>query len=1649
MKRNPAILATLVAAALTEMFLSNEGERSGVAVVPQDSPGRSETVSMRAVGTPGVKGRLARPPGAKAPRLAMLDPDFLERTVSGGSWEAVLPDGRLARGPVEQLSRDAGGTLSVGGRLVEPEPGRFFFQRQTVPGVAGEMVGHVIFDQVELGWKVEPRGAGGAPMLVETDRGGIVCVSYSMPPAEDSGAEQAPPSHPSDIPIPSYQSVIPLQSLPGASGVLYLDFDGEEGPFTGWGDFDAAPSGASNSQIQKVWQMVAEDFQGFALNVTTDRKVFDEAAEGRRQHVVITPTSTAAPGYGGVAFIGSYNWSGDTVCWAFYSTGKPAAEVISHELGHTLGLGHDGRQFPDQEIENYYGGHGSGETGWAPIMGAGYTRSLTQWSKGEYAAATRFEDDLTIIASYNNDVGYRDDDAGDTLGDAPYLEVFADGTVSGEGIIGSTGDIDAFRFVTKGGEVEIDIDPVVSNPNLDILAEIQDVAGGFVIGSSNPEYALDASLSSNLPAGEYLLRIRGTGRGDPLGDGYSDYGSIGSYSISGSISGGVAAERFVIAENTPEGVPVGTVTPRVGHGAAILTWSITGGNGGGAFAIDATTGEIRVLKESELDHESLSLRWDDPAQIEFFVTISDSLDSSLDETLRVVVTVENVNEAPEASDVALTILERTREGTILLAVAGSDPDPFDFPTFSIASGDPDGWFAIDPGTGALRVDGSISVDGTIVVPLEIRLADQGVPARVATATVTLTIIDIAEGHVPGGVMRTYFEGILGSSVEDLTDCSRWPDGPDSEEFLTAMDGDGHGNYYGSSLRGHVIPPETGSYRFWVSSDDASELWLSSSDDPTGAEVIASVASWSRRYSWPGFGSQQSGWISLTAGVPYYIEVRHKAESGSDHAAVGWTGPGIPKQLLKGLYLSPFRQNYAPTVGNATFRVPEEAFAGQAVGRVTVSDVNLSDVHGDFAIVAGDDGGKFSIDPSSGRISLAAGAWLSAGEQSSYHLVVSARDNGSPPLSGTGVITVNVRPAGEFPNPGVYQQVWTGISTSSLSALTGGANYPYRPDLVRVLPEFDSGGSIGGNYGSRIRALVTPPASGNYRFHLSSDDNSVLLLGSGASAASALEIASVPGSTSRNDWSSYASQTSDEVFLTAGQPYYIETLHKEWGGDDHIQVGWTGPGIPGITVIPGSALQPYDLNVAPAFGPDGAVFELGDDATNGTTVGVVVASDPEGERPVFALTEAINPGVFAIDPLSGAIRVADSTGLTPGVHHLTVSVQDQGIAGAYPLKTASRSVSITVVSSNSPPVFPMDVIELGALQDQPVIYSLAASDPEGGALAFAKTSGPGWLTVDESGGLSGVPRNGDVGGNVFTVRVTDEGGLHDDAILSINVTDVNDPPVFDVDPVARGGGMENEPYPAESLAGSAHDDDTGDLLHYSVVAGPAWLMVAEDGQLSGSPPPGSAGLNRFTIRATDLAGAHAEATLLIEIAAGGLPLPWEAASIGGGLPGSVSPNGARMEVQGSGALGGRNDGFEFVWQALGTDGSITARIDAMDDAGHESRAGVMIRDTLASNSRHVFMGLTGSGEFRWDRRTGFNGNTSSNASGSGETPSTWVRLTRAGNRITALKSLDGGDWITVGSLTAELPETCYFGLAVTSGEPSVGCSAIFSNIVISP
>ena len=459
--------------------------------------------------------------------------------------------------------------------------------------------------------------------------------------------------------------------------------------------------------------------------------------------------------------------------------------------------------------------------------------------------------------------------------------------------------------------------------------------------------------------------------------------------------------------------------------------------------------------------------------------------------------------------------------------------------------------------------------------------------------------------------------------------------------------------------------------------------------------------------------------------------------------------------------------------------------------------------------------------------------------------------------------------------------------------------------------------------------------------------------------------------------------------------------------------------------------------------------LGNDATedaaySGSLAGS--ASDVDAGA-ALAFAKVSGPVWLSIAP-DGTLSGAPSNG-DVGANSFTVGVSD-GISPA-----VEATLYIIVIDTNDAPVWSGNPLTgANATEDTAYSANLSASaadvDP-GASLTFAKVGGPSWLSVALDGTVSGTPTNSDVGGNVFTVSVSDGIAPAVEATLIITVVNTNDAPVFTSNPIVAAGAVEGVDYTGRTLAGSATDADAdaGDVVTYSRVSGPAWLLVGADGTLSGTPPAGSAGVNSFVVRATDSAPARADVTL--EITVTGLPLPWVSSDIGTGmLAGSATFNAGIFTQAGSGIIGSNGDKLRFTYQTLSGDGEIIARISGLQNTGNSSRVGVMIRDSLAANSKQIFMGMTGSGAYRWARRNATGGSTSSTNSNSGTVPNTWVRLVRSGRTITAYKSVNGSSWTTVGSTTnTTFAATCYIGLAVGSGSDTTLNTSQFSNITVTP
>ena len=422
-----------------------------------------------------------------------------------------------------------------------------------------------------------------------------LCVDYSPAASSNATVSQAPPPS-------SY--VYTLQSLPGATAVVMLDFDGYDATGSWWGNIQALPANVTESAIVEAWNTMSEDFRPFNLNITTSEAIYQAAPANRRMRCVYTPTTDAYPGSGGVAFIGTFTTGGELApCWVFnLGDGKLMGETGSHEIGHTMGLGHDGRDLPDGSHEEYYGGHND----WAPIMGVSYSLPVSHWSKGEYDYANNHEDDIAIIGA-NNGFGFRTDAQGNSIASAALLNVQSNGTVEASqnyGIIADQQDSDYFTFTTNtSGTVNLLIQPALVWPDLDAEVSLLNSSGNVIV-SSNPDKIGTCSLVASITAGTYYVKIIGSGYLSNPTVGYTSYSSIGEYRISGFVPTTTTAFGISGPSCVLPGIPyIFTLNPEFGNPSNISWWI----NGDATVQQSATDPKIVTVTFTSYNSANLTL----------------------------------------------------------------------------------------------------------------------------------------------------------------------------------------------------------------------------------------------------------------------------------------------------------------------------------------------------------------------------------------------------------------------------------------------------------------------------------------------------------------------------------------------------------------------------------------------------------------------------------------------------------------------------------------------------------------------------------------------------------------------------------------------------------------------------------------------------------------------------------------------------------------------------------------------------------------------------------------------------------------------------------------------------------------------------------
>jgi hypothetical protein len=310
--------------------------------------------------------------------------------------------------------------------------------------------------------------------------------------------------------------------------------------------------------------------------------------------------------------------------------------------------------------------------------------------------------------------------------------------------------------------------------------------------------------------------------------------------------------------------------------------------------------------------------------------------------------------------------------------------------------------------------------------------------------------------------------------------------------------------------------------------------------------------------------------------------------------------------------------------------------------------------------------------------------------------------------------------------GLLREVFNDVS-GGLDGLRGHPDFPGSPSLVDVIPEFETPGGIGDFYGQRVRGYLEAPQTGNYTFWIASDDQSELYLASDEQPQNASLIASVFNWTDSRQWDAEPNQRSQSIRLEQGRRYYIEALHVEGSGGDHLAVRWQLPD--GIIEEPIPNNRLYVELIGPQISRQ---------------PGNVVVT--EGQSATFAI-EVSNLGPVSVQWLRNGAEIPGATNLTFFLP--LVSMSDSG--SQFQARLANRFAPGGLLSSAAfltvnPDMTPPSLLAAHASGENDLV-TLVFSEPVEAATALSL------VNYSISGGIQvvGAAINGD--GRTVILRTT--------------------------------------------------------------------------------------------------------------------------------------------------------------------------------------------------------------------------------------------------------------------------------------------------------
>ncbi len=861
---------------------------------------------------------------------------------------------------------------------------------------------------------------------------------------------------------------------------------------------------------------------------------------------------------------------------------------------------------------------------------------------------------------------------------------------------------------------------------------------------------------------------------------------------------GASATR-AIAENVPEDINIGSAVAATDPEKSKLIYTL-GGTDAASFSIDAATGQLKT--KAALDYE-------DKDSYSVTITVSDG---SLKDTITVTINVTNLDETPsntppvfsDGTSTTRSVAENTEsDENIGTPIAATDADEN---TLAYLLGGTDAAvFAIDSKTGQLKTSGELNHETKAAYTVNVIVSDG---SGTDTISVTINVTDVNEAPVIAAdtdITRSVAENTeagenIGSAItaadEDDGDTLTWTlGGTDAESFdivrtsgqlqtKAALDYEDKDAY---SVTVNVSDGNlTDSIDITINITDIDENRAPAFSGDTATRSIAENTGAGQdignpitatdadgddlEYSLGGTDEASFSIVSTSGQLRTKAALDYEGKTQYE-VTVSVSDGSLEDTITVTINVTDVQENRAPAFSSstATRSVAEDTDTGQDIGNpITATDADGDDL--EYSL-GGTDAASFSIVSTSGQLRTKSA--LDYENKTQYEVTVSVSDGS---LEDTITVTINVTDVQENRAPAFSSST----ATRSIAENTG------------------SGQDIGA-------AITATDADG--------DDLTYSL---GGTDASSFSIVSASGQLQTKSALDYESKSEYSVTVSVSDGSLEDTITVTINVTDVAE------------------------NSAPVFGEgDTATRSVAEDTGTGQDIGSAVeATDADSSDTLTYTLGGTDKDSFAIVSTSGQLRTKSALDYESKTQYeVTVSVSD-GNGGS---DSITVTINVTDVQENRAPVFTDGTSTTRSIAEntgtgQNIGSAVSATDADNNSLNYTLggTDASSFSIVGTSGQLrTKAALNYETKSEYsVTVSVSDGKGGSDSITVTINVTDVNEAPVFSDGASTTRSIAENTGAGQNIGSAVAAEDPENNSLTYSLggTDKDSFAIVTSSGQL---------------------------------------------------------------------------------------------------------------------------------------------------------------------------------------------------------------------------